>query len=1177
MFQPNFVTFTSTKISDHAFPLEGKFRGNQNDGFTFVLFEDGSGGVIKNLKDWTGNKTGRLYPAEILAAQEVLAARVGETMNAPIRECRFYGKDGLSVIMPYIEGENGEQAGQDAPPKGHQATALVLFDYLTANADRRPKNWLWTPDHRIVGIDHALCNFRPRTPTPELISLLWNNGVSYEALLILRPKLENLRLDFTQLGMGNKHETMMQNLSHLLQAFQILDQVAVVKGGPGSGRHPELHLVSEWSHQPGKIINYDTDGNQYIIEGNDWLFKGPFPAGDYVATFGATVKSRAGGMLAQALVRYRSQGTADQSIKSPVIHILHIESNQSARGAGFARKLVAALHDTVMPTGEAATIVHNSFTSDLGRNFANSLDPAYNQVKDEGEAAYRDPSNFQTVSKGGPGSGRHTEVSKYFPYGKEGSDEGAKISVDKVGKILHTREAIEVLNELLETPGYGNTPVSGGCLLTAQALKILFPHGEIKASVNTDASRLDRAAEMGRTPMIDHFALSIGGDRYLDGRGEVTEEHAANVMASMMGGSIGAYQNGLPFQHLVEATPKIIADAQTYMASPPGAAEKFADWILQQAGGEVKKGGPGSGRHKEVPANIAAFARNLKEFYDAGGTVERIDNDDKMLDVYHTALEMRETPEYKAMDARHQQGIRFLGEAALYARVDLRAASSEINPHQVVSSHLFVARNKDGEMMAAVNVAIHSPDIRLGDFSGPILPSARIGYLGSTGEMPGAATALMEQAIQMAADRGLTMTYETTADSHPYHEMLGVERLNDRGLEGFSAESAAKIAALPNPEPKIVKGGPGSGRHPELGKIVPAPVGNKYSVDKAVQQSMIEDTIAAVERSGEAKGKAIFRDEYTLADENNRGIVKENLVQAIADRLAGTDFDRILGLDADRSVIMDRRIGQKGEYARRSLSLNMALLSSYTFDLKDVAKLYERGVYSDEHLKSLGLQWDPTSKTITDGHDPFHRLASVKEPEVANAVRTQAVDDLVARWAKTSNDTDLTAHALQDAAEAEFGLHGTAPWTDPKPESVLDEDSMKGMRLFLRAQYEITQERLKAAGLDTLTLYRGMKIVPDGLEHGKSAEISTRPINAFSASKQVAFDFSKGIMTQSIAGPKGKGIVISGKVPAERVLSLATTGIGCLSEQEAVVLGGTDEWMVEKGDEIQRTIYHHSS
>lgn len=73
------------------------------------------------------------------------------------------------------------------------------------------------------------------------------------------------------------------------------------------------------------------------------------------------------------------------------------------------------------------------------------------------------------------------------------------------------------------------------------------------------------------------------------------------------------------------------------------------------------------GQGEEMPANIAAFQRNLKEFYDAGGKIERVDNENKISDLYRTFLEMRETPEYKAMDARHQQGIRFLGEAAMYA------------------------------------------------------------------------------------------------------------------------------------------------------------------------------------------------------------------------------------------------------------------------------------------------------------------------------------------------------------------------------------------------------------------------------------------------------------------------------------------------------------------------------
>jgi len=60
-FQPNFVTFTNTDIIGRK-PMLG-FKGNQNNGFTFIQFADGSGGIEKQLKDWTGNKTGRLYPA----------------------------------------------------------------------------------------------------------------------------------------------------------------------------------------------------------------------------------------------------------------------------------------------------------------------------------------------------------------------------------------------------------------------------------------------------------------------------------------------------------------------------------------------------------------------------------------------------------------------------------------------------------------------------------------------------------------------------------------------------------------------------------------------------------------------------------------------------------------------------------------------------------------------------------------------------------------------------------------------------------------------------------------------------------------------------------------------------------------------------------------------------------
>lgn len=233
MFQPNFVTFTSLEVAK-TYPMGGSFKGNQNDGFQFVLFADGSGGITKQLKDWYGNKTGRLYPAELLATQEYLSALVGGAINAPIRDCHFVDEDALMVIMPFIEGKTGEELGiEDYYPDNHQGDNLRLFDYLVANADRRPKNLIYTDDGRIVGIDHALCNFRPREASPELISRLWNNGLTLEALLIIRPKLVNLWGDFAEVEFTTQHQNMIDNLDKLIKAFQILSHYAVIEKAKG--------------------------------------------------------------------------------------------------------------------------------------------------------------------------------------------------------------------------------------------------------------------------------------------------------------------------------------------------------------------------------------------------------------------------------------------------------------------------------------------------------------------------------------------------------------------------------------------------------------------------------------------------------------------------------------------------------------------------------------------------------------------------------------------------------------------------------------------------------------------------------------------------------------------------------------------------------------------------------
>ena len=262
MFQPNFVTFTNTDIIERK-PMGGDFnKGNQNDGFYFVMFADGSGGIEKLMKDWVGNKTGRLYKAEVLSAQEYLASRVGEAMNAPIRDCRFTAENAKVVIMPFINGESGEELGIDEcypdTPQGHN---LRLFDYLTANSDRRPKNLMHTDDGRIVGIDHALCNFRPRIPSPELIADLWNGGLTLEALLILRPKLENLWGDFAEVAFTTQHQNMIDNLNKMIEAFKVLSDHAVIT--------------------KGDVVGHEFHGNQYeqFAGGGVSLKASDFPSG----------------------------------------------------------------------------------------------------------------------------------------------------------------------------------------------------------------------------------------------------------------------------------------------------------------------------------------------------------------------------------------------------------------------------------------------------------------------------------------------------------------------------------------------------------------------------------------------------------------------------------------------------------------------------------------------------------------------------------------------------------------------------------------------------------------------------------------------------------------------------------------------------------------------------------
>lgn len=245
----NFVGFSDTQIvgTDPA----KEFKGNQNDGMNFVMFRDGSGGITKKMKDWTGNKTGRLYTAAALAANEYLAARVGQAIDAPIRDCGFIGNGSSEIVMPYISGSSGKELGsEDYYPDTDQGIMLRLFDYLTANSDRRPKNLMYSGNgNDIVGIDHALCNFRRKPINNHVVAELWNGGITANTLKNFRAPLSYLESTFAELGAQEQYGNLMANLEAMIWAFDCIEKLDVVeKGGPGSGAqagHP--FMGNQWS------------------------------------------------------------------------------------------------------------------------------------------------------------------------------------------------------------------------------------------------------------------------------------------------------------------------------------------------------------------------------------------------------------------------------------------------------------------------------------------------------------------------------------------------------------------------------------------------------------------------------------------------------------------------------------------------------------------------------------------------------------------------------------------------------------------------------------------------------------------------------------------------------------------------------------------------------------------
>jgi uncharacterized protein YjbI with pentapeptide repeats len=168
-------------------------------------------------------------------------------------------------------------------------------------------------------------------------------------------------------------------------------------------------------------------------------------------------------------------------------------------------------------------------------------------------------------------------------------------------------------------------------------------------------------------------------------------------------------------------------------------------------------------------------------------------------------------------------------------------------------------------------------------------------------------------------------------------------------------------------------------------------------------------------------------------------------------------------------------------------------------------------------------------------------------PERRIFVREHYVSQLISLWANTSNDSNPASLAMQEAAKDEFGLTKAANWeVDQITQSAADvvyKNQGELYRAFLRAQYESTQEYLAKGGVTELGLFRGM----ESISVKEAGEAPLRPLSSWAYDSKEAKTFA------------GDGAMLAATIPADRVLSCARTGVGCLNETEVVVLSGDDK------------------
>jgi hypothetical protein len=209
------------------------------------------------------------------------------------------------------------------------------------------------------------------------------------------------------------------------------------------------------------------------------------------------------------------------------------------------------------------------------------------------------------------------------------------------------------------------------------------------------------------------------------------------------------------------------------------------------------------------------------------------------------------------------------------------------------------------------------------------------------------------------------------------------------------------------------------------------------------------------------------------------------------------------------------------------------------------------------------------AKMKVEGRTAFARGGS---PEVDGTLRRAATGYMVRQWALSASDDEIMSRAIQEAARREFGLDaaklprcrvgGTAGYVRA---ALAEHEGV--FRDFIRAEYDLTQADLAAAGITALRLHRGFSwnwIREDVPEWAQSEGVKPvpplRPLSSWSAVEGLA----DGYAANRAYGAAHSGVIVSASIPADRVVACPRTGAGALSEAEFIVMALPGECQVRR-------------